>query len=156
MGIDPGLARTGIGVVECRARRMRALYFGVVRSSASAAMADRLATIHRGVREVLDRYTVTGAGIERVFVGHNARSALLLGHARAAALLALALDGIGVGEYSPAEVKRAVGAGGRGSKEQVSSLVRMLVSGIEGAIAEDASDALAVAVCHINRVGQAR
>lgn len=155
MGIDPGLARTGIGIVECEARQMRALHFGVVRSSPSDAMSVRLATIHRGVRDVLERYTVTGAAIERVFVGRNMRSALLLGHARAAALLAFALAGIGVGEYSPAEIKRAVGAGGGGSKEQVASLVRMLVSGIEGSVPEDASDALAVAVCHINRADSA-
>ncbi len=156
MGVDPGLACTGIGVISCQARRMRALYFGTIRSRAADPLALRLATIHREVRALVPRFAVRAAAIEQVFVGRGARSALLLGHARAAALLALTLEEVEVGEYSPAQVKQAVGAGGRGSKEQVRSLVEMLVEGTGGPMAVDAADALAVAVCHVNRKGVGR
>lgn len=105
---------------------------------------------------MMAQHRIDAAAIESVFVGHSARSALALGHARAAAMLALAWDGLPVGEYSPAEVKRAVGAGGRGSKEQVHDLVKMLLAGVKGRLPNDAADALAVAICHVNRTGGRR
>lgn len=156
MGIDPGLARTGVGVIACQGRQMRMLEVQVIRSSADQPLAERLVRIHRGVREAAARLAVQSAAIEAVYMGRNARSALALGHARCAALLGLALEGIPVGEYAPAMVKRAVGAGGRAGKEQVQALVRMLLGGLQGPLPEDAADALAVALCHINRDGGGR
>jgi crossover junction endodeoxyribonuclease RuvC len=156
IGIDPGLARTGIGIVEYRGRKFRLIHQSVIRSSTDLPMASRLLKIHEGIREVTADHQIDTAAIESVFVGRSVRSALALGHARAAALLALASAGLTIGEYSPAEVKRAVGAGGAGSKEQVHDLVRMLLAGAPERLPNDAADALAVAICHVNRTGGGR
>ena len=153
LGIDPGLARAGVALGERQGSTLRYLLHEVIRSKASEPLEERLARIFRRVRAVVELHGPDEAAIEKVYVGKNVRSALSLGHARAAAILAVAVEGLTVGEYAASQVKRAVGAGGHGGKEQVGRLVHLLVKDIPGLLPEDAADAAAVAICHFHRQG---
>lgn len=153
LGIDPGLARTGLAVIERKGSSFRYVHHEVVRSTAKEPMELRLARIHRSVRAVIATHRPDEAAIEKVYVGKNVRSALSLGHARAAAILGAALEDVPTGEYAASQVKRAVGAGGHGGKDQVGRLVELLVQGLPGPLPEDAADAAAIAICHLHRSG---
>lgn len=156
LGVDPGMASTGLAVIDQESGRFRLIHYSVLRSSPREALTVRLQRIHLGVRDVIEGHGVRNMAIERVYVGKNVRSALTLGHARAASILSAALEGVEVAEYTPTEVKRAVGAGGAGDKDQVWRMVRMLVSGLPEKIPVDASDAIAIAICHLNRYSVGR
>ncbi|MGD2133014.1 MAG: crossover junction endodeoxyribonuclease RuvC [Maricaulaceae bacterium] len=146
LGIDPGLRRCGWGVVDHRAGHAGFVECGVVTPPTNAPLSERLAALYEGVREVVKAHRPDQAAIEDSFVSNNAGSALKLGHARAAAMLASAHAGLSVAEYAPRLVKQAVTGKGGADKEQVEVMVRMLLPGC-GASA-DAADALAVAICH--------
>jgi crossover junction endodeoxyribonuclease RuvC len=146
LGIDPGLRRCGWGIVDHRAGRLGYVDCGVIAPAADAPLAERLAAIHAGIVGVLARHQPDQAAIEDSFVHVNPDSALKLGHARAAAMLAPALSGLLVAEYAPRLVKQAVTGKGGAEKEQVAVMVRMLLPGARAAA--DAADALAVAICH--------
>jgi len=155
LGIDPGSRRCGYGVVERLSGgvgpgRVRYVECGVVEARASAPLHHRLVEIGEGLREVIDELRPHVVAVEGVFHGQNARSALQLGHARGVALLVCGERSLGVSEYPPATVKRAVAGNGRATKEQVSRMVRMLCA-LERTPILDASDALAVAICHAFR-----
>lgn len=120
---------------------------GVIETDASRPLAERLQTIARGLRETMAQYTPDSAAVEDVFHAVNARSALKLAHVRGVALLVLAEAQLPVGEYSPLEVKMSVVGYGRAEKAQVQMMVRSILS-LEQQLPEDASDALAVAICH--------
>lgn len=148
LGIDPGSRRCGYGVVErLGAGRVRYVECGIVEARATAPLASRLAEIGDGLREVIDELRPQVVAVEGVFHGKNARSALQLGHARGVALLVCGQSELAVSEYAPATVKRTVAGSGRASKEQVLRMVRMLCA-LEQSPRLDASDALAVAICH--------
>jgi crossover junction endodeoxyribonuclease RuvC len=151
LGIDPGSRVTGFGVVEARGNQLCHLAHGVLRVSGELPLELRLAELFRGLCEVLASWTPNAVAVEGVFSCRNARSALVLGHARGVALLAAARGGQAVFEYAPAAVKRAVGAGGAASKEAVAKQMRALL-GLTGALRSDATDALAVALCHLHRM----
>jgi crossover junction endodeoxyribonuclease RuvC len=146
LGVDPGLRRCGWGVVEHRFGRTGYVACGVIAPPTEAPLAERLATIHKGVAEILALHRPDEAAVEDSFVHANPASALKLGHARAAAMLAPALAGLTVAEYAPRLVKQAVTGKGGAEKEQVAAMVGMLLPGSR-AVA-DAADALAVAICH--------
>ena len=146
LGIDPGLRRCGWGVLEHRAGRTGFVACGVITPPPKADLAARLCAIYEGIKAVLDEHAPAEAAIEDSFVSANPGSALKLGHARAAAMLAPAHAGLGVAEYAPRLVKQAVTGKGGAEKSQVEIMVRMLLPGC-GANA-DAADALAVAICH--------
>jgi len=150
LGIDPGSRVTGFGVVEAHGSRLCHLAHGVLRVPGDLALELRLAELFHGLAEVLARWSPDAVAVEGVFSCRNARSALVLGHARGVALLAAAQGGRPVFEYAPALVKRAVGAGGAASKEAVARQMRAFL-GLTGALRADATDALAVAVCHLHR-----
>lgn len=148
LGIDPGLANTGWGIVERSGSSLRCLGYGCISTPAGMAVPDRLARIHTEMCRVIERYTPSQCGVESVFFGSNARSAFATGQARGVALLALAERGLTLGEYSPAQIKGAVVGSGRADKHQVAYMVRVLL-GLDHEPAPDhASDALAAAICH--------
>jgi crossover junction endodeoxyribonuclease RuvC len=152
LGVDPGSRYCGYGVVERAALgRIRYLECGVVEPARGAPLSARLAEIHLGLREVIDELRPTHVAVEGVFHGKNARSALQLGHSRGVALLAAGQSALEVFEYAPATVKRQVAGNGAATKQQVSAMVRQLCA-LKRAPRLDASDALAVAICHAFRI----
>ena len=148
LGIDPGSRKLGWGVVEVRGSRMEHLAHGVIAPSAKLELAERLAGIFAQLESVIEKWEPESAAIEQVFVAQGVRSALVLGQARGVALLAMQRASLDVGEYAPAEIKLAVAGHGRASKPQLAAMVsRLLGAGLEGA-GHDATDALAIAICH--------
>ncbi len=150
LGVDPGLRATGYGLLEPARPRPRTVAYGCVRTTPGRSVAQRLRELHRQVSEIIERYRPTHVAVESGFYGKNARSAMLLGQARGVALLAAAQCGCNVHEYSPSEVKRAVVGNGSASKPQVQYMVQALLALSEPPHPEDASDALAVAICHLH------
>jgi crossover junction endodeoxyribonuclease RuvC len=148
IGIDPGLNITGIGVIEADDDATTYLVHTVVRTDAAATLVERLQTIYGGVAAMAAEWMPTAAAVESTFIGNNARSAMLLGHARAAAILALSSRGIPIAEYSPAVVKQSVTGYGRGEKGQVARMVAFQLGLAELPGPLDATDALAVAITH--------
>ena len=152
LGIDPGSRVVGWGVVESRGAGVGHVAHGILRLDASAALEVRLVELFARLSETLLRHAPTAVAVEGVFAFRNARSALVLGQARGVALLVAARAGLPVFEYAPALVKRAIGVGGAGRKEAVARAVSGFL-GLTSAPRTDATDALAVAVCHLHRAG---
>ena len=147
LGLDPGIAATGFGVVEARGSRLRALAFGVIRTTPRTPHAERLAAIHERVAQVADGHGAETAAVEELYMGPDPRGSLLLGQARGAALAACGAGGLEVTEYSVATIKAAVCGYGRAEKRQVARMVQAVLS-LEEAPDEHSADALAAAVCH--------
>jgi crossover junction endodeoxyribonuclease RuvC len=154
LGIDPGSVRTGWGVVERRGQTARGIAAGVIRVSERASLAQRLEAIHRGVAQVLADHKPDAVAIEDIFFARYAQAALMLGHARGVALLAAAQAGLAVSAYPPSVVKRAIVGSGKAEKTQVAALVGALL-GLKELPGIDATDALAIAITHLNasRIG---
>jgi crossover junction endodeoxyribonuclease RuvC len=150
-GIDPGSERTGYGCIESDGRRHRLVVSGAITAPPRASFPERLLAIHDGLRALLDEHRPDCVAIEDVFHARNVRSALKLGHARGVALLAATAAGVPVIAYTPAEVKRAVVGYGRAEKHQVQRMICLLLGLKSVPTPLDASDALAIAVCHLNR-----
>jgi crossover junction endodeoxyribonuclease RuvC len=149
LGIDPGSSATGFGVVERNERRLVSLAYGTLRPPRSAPLAQRLAVLHQGLRDVISIHLPDVAVVERVFVAASPRSALVLGQARGAVLAAVAAAGLPVIEYSATEIKRAVTSTGRARKPQVQRMIARLLE-LSTTPPSDAADALAAAICHAN------
>ena len=151
LGIDPGSRFTGYGVVEKEGNRLHHIAHGVIIAhQGDCAFEERLVRIHDGLREVVILHEPTVVAVEGIFHYKSALSALKLGHARGVALLTARLAGLDVHEYPPATVKRAVVGSGRAQKQQVLKMISLLL-GIPEPTNHDASDALAVAICHCQR-----
>ena len=148
LGVDPGLRVTGWGIVSAAGDEMRALDSGVISVPGEHPVEQRLHHIFRELCGVIERWRPTEVAIEAPFVGKNARSAFAIGEARAVALLAAAQAGLLVRTYAPAEVKLSVTGYGRSDKTQVQELVRVQLGLETPPEPVDASDALAVAICH--------
>ena len=148
LGIDPGLAHTGWGIIDQRGSASSAVAYGSISTSASDPTASRLAAIHSGIVEVIDRYSPDCCGIEDVFFGVNAKTAFALGQARGVAILATATAGLEVAEYPPAQVKLTVVGQGRADKAQVAYMVRTILALDHTPEPDHCSDALAVAITH--------
>lgn len=152
LGIDPGTAVTGYGVVERLTDGSHRLSeCGVVRTSPRSPLALRLREIFEGVSELMERHRPDAVAVEGVFFGKNARTAMVLGHARGAVLLAAALRDMDVAEYPPAEVKSAIVGTGRATKHQIAFMTQKLLRLREPPRPEDAADGVAVALCHCFR-----
>ena len=149
-GIDPGSERTGYGCIETDGSRHRIVVCGAIKSPALASFPDKLLLIHRRLTVILDECRPDSAAIENLFHSVNVRSALKLGHARGVAMLAAVEAGVPVFEYTPAEIKRAVVGYGRAEKPQVAQMVKMLLGLDSIPKPHDATDALAVAICHLH------
>jgi crossover junction endodeoxyribonuclease RuvC len=151
IGIDPGSAVTGWGVVQSEGALVKAVAADVIRPGARIPYPDKLLTIHRRLCELIVAYEPDAISLERSFVASNVQSAFRLGEARAMALLAAAAHGLEVFEYAPANVKLTVAGHGRADKSQVKFMVRRALAIQEGfVLAEDAADALAIALCHLS------
>jgi crossover junction endodeoxyribonuclease RuvC len=152
LGVDPGSATTGFGVVERKAGAVRLVVAGTIRTRVGEPMPRRLLTIYRGLLEIIDAHAPQVMSLERNFVARNVQSAFRIGEARAAAMLAAAGRDLAVHDYPPNEVKLAVAAFGHADKAQVKHMVRrtlMLDPACE--LADDAADGLALAICHLFR-----
>lgn len=149
LGIDPGSHATGWGVVSV-SPVVRRVASGVIRPGRAVDLPERLLHIHAALEAVIDAHAPTTMVVEALFNARNARSSLVLGHARGAALLAGARAGIEICEYTPAEIKKALTGNGQASKEQVRFMVMRLLS-VREAPGLDESDALAVALAHQGR-----
>ncbi len=147
IGIDPGLRRTGWGVVETLGNSLRFVAAGSVTSDDKAALAARLVQIHDGLADVLKRVAADEAAVEQTFVNKDAAATLKLGQARGIALLVPALAGLPVAEYAPNQVKKAVIGVGHGEKAQIHMMVKVLLPKAQFD-SHDAADALAIAICH--------
>ena len=147
IGLDPGLRSTGWGVIEAEGNRLGYVASGVIRSTDSGTLADRLVELHAGLVRVIETYRPDEAAVEETFVNRNPASTLKLGQARGIALLVPALAGLPVAEYATNQVKKSVVGTGHADKEQIAMMVRRLLPGV-GETAGDAADALAVAICH--------
>jgi crossover junction endodeoxyribonuclease RuvC len=152
LGLDPGTLATGYGIVARTGSRLTLVDCGSIRNDASSPMALRLGRIHGELIAVIDRHRPDEFAIESAFYGKNAQSALKLGHARGVAMLAAVERGLGITEYSPREVKKAVAGKGTASKEQVRFMVRSILSLDKAPMGLDASDAVAIALCHMHRL----
>ncbi len=151
-GIDPGSARTGYGCVQSDGVRHRMIVCGAITIPASRSFPEKLRTIHVELGILIARHRPDSVVIENLFHAANARSALKLGHARGVAMLAAVEAGVPIFEYTPAEVKQSVVGYGRAEKGQVQSMVQLLLGLAEPPAPFDASDALAIAVCHLHRM----
>ncbi|HWK64178.1 MAG TPA: crossover junction endodeoxyribonuclease RuvC [Rhizobiaceae bacterium] len=147
VGIDPGLRRTGWGIVETSGNSLRFVASGTVRSEDKAPLAQRLCQLHDGLAEVLHAHMPHEAAVEQTFVNKDATATLKLGQARGIAMLVPARAGLVVAEYAPNAVKKTVIGVGHGDKKQIHMMVKVLLpkSAFD---TDDAADALAIAICH--------
>lgn len=152
LGIDPGLQRTGWGVIKCVGNSLSYVGCGVIKSNPSDDLANRIAMLHNGLSEIMNLHKPDEAAIEETFVNKNAMSSLKLGHARGAAILSVTLARIPISEYAALLVKKTVVGVGRAEKQQVATMISHILPGAKG-LTHDAADALAVAVCHANHMG---
>jgi crossover junction endodeoxyribonuclease RuvC len=152
LGVDPGLTRCGVGVVEGVAGRPLTMHgVGVVRTPADAELGQRLVAIEQGIEQWLDEYRPEFVAVERVFSQHNVRTVMGTAQASAVAMLCAARRGIPVALHTPSEVKAAVTGNGRADKAQVGAMVTRLLRLDAPPKPADAADALALAICHIWR-----
>ena len=151
IGIDPGTAITGYGLVrELADGSLEVVDYGVIQTPADQAMPDRLVTLYQELKQIIDLHGPQSGAVEKLFFARNVRTALSVGQARGIALLALAESGVSVAEYSPNEIKQAVAGYGGAEKMQVQMMVQVLLDLEQIPQPDDAADALAVAICHLH------
>lgn len=147
LGLDPGLRHTGWGIINSKDNKISWVASGNISPKISLSLSERLKEIHQGLNSIVKKYKPSVAAIEEVFVNMNGQSTLKLGMARGAAITACSINEMPVYEYAPTRVKQSVTGSGRSKKDQVASMVNILLPGCE-IKSEDESDALAVAICH--------
>ncbi len=149
IGIDPGTARTGYGLIrQSESGILDLVDFGVIQTSPNQPMSERLLKIHRDLQDLLSQHRPEEAAVERLFFQKNVKTALSVGQARGVAILALAELGLNIKEYSPQDIKLAVTGYGAAEKGQVQRMVQNLLEMDDLPRPDDAADALAVAICH--------
>jgi crossover junction endodeoxyribonuclease RuvC len=149
LGVDPGSITTGYGIIEKTKGHLRLVNAGAISSPGTVPFYERIHEIYRAMTEIMNLYHPDEMAIEDVFFAKNVKSSLKLGHARGAALIAAVSCGIKIFEYSPLEIKKSVVGYGRAGKEQVQAMVKVIL-GLPKMFGADTSDALAVAICHLN------
>ncbi|WZL78379.1 crossover junction endodeoxyribonuclease RuvC [Eubacteriales bacterium mix99] len=150
LGIDPGMAIMGYGVVEDRENSVKMLDYGAATTPSTMETPQRLLHIFNSTERLIEEFSPDAIAYEELFFNKNAKTALIIGHARGVSVLAGARKGIDLFEYTPLQVKQAVVGYGRADKQQVQHMVKLLLSLREIPKPDDAADALAVAICHIN------
>jgi crossover junction endodeoxyribonuclease RuvC len=148
LGIDPGLQRTGWGIVQAQGNSLSYVAHGVIKTDAKAELANRLNTLYQELLNVLQQFLPHEAAVEETFVNQNPASALKLGMARGVVLFTPASFGLKVAEYSANKVKKSVVGSGHAEKHQVALMVALLLPTMPKGVVDDAADALAVAICH--------
>lgn len=152
LGIDPGTAITGYGLVESRGDHFQFVACGVIRTPAGEPLPSRLHTLYADLGRIIDEYQPASSAVEELFFARNARTALAVGQARGVVLLALTAAGLPVYEYTPLQVKQAITGYGRAEKTQVQAMVRVLLGLAAVPEPDDAADAVAVAMCHLQTI----
>lgn len=148
IGVDPGTATTGYGIVQETADGLACVTYGVVSTPAAEQLPQRLQRIYRDLKAIVAEYQPTSGAVEKLFFQSNVRTAMSVGQGRGVAVLALADSGLEISEYTPLEVKQAVAGYGRAPKQQIQMMVQTLLGLAEVPRPDDAADALAVAICH--------
>lgn len=149
LGIDPGSRTTGYGLVEKNRNRIRYIHAGTITSPGTSPFYERIHKVFQSIMGIMQQYEPQEMAIEDLFFAKNVKSSLKLGHARGAALIAAVECGVRVFEYSPLEIKKSVVGYGRATKDQVRSMVQVLLK-LKTPFGPDTSDALAAAICHLN------
>ena len=149
LGVDPGSRTTGYGLVEKKNNIITCVNAGAISSAGKIPFYERIHKIFQSMVEIMEHYRPEEMAIEDIFFAKNVKSSLKLGHARGAALIAAVNCGVKVFEYTPLEIKKSVVGYGRASKEQVSSMIQVILK-LNTKYGPDTSDALATAICHIN------
>lgn len=147
LGIDPGLQKTGWGIIESNGSRLSFIASGLIKTKPKESLSLRLATLHFGLSAVIDQYSPKESAIEETFVNKNPASALKLGQARGALLTVPAIKGLPVDEYGANKIKKSVVGSGHAAKQQIGMMIKTLLPAC-GTISEDEADALAVAITH--------
>ena len=151
IGIDPGIATTGYGLVrERQDGSLETVAYGAILTPANTPLAERLLDLHEQLTKILLLHKPQSGAVEKLFFQRNVRTAITVGQARGVAMLTLAQAGVRVGEYTPLEVKQAVVGYGGADKNQVQQMVRALLELPEIPRPDDTADALAIAICHVN------
>ena len=151
LGIDPGIAITGYGLVkESRTGDAEMVAYGVIRTPAKMELSKRLQEIYQGIRGMVEEYEPESAAVEQLLFGKNVTTAMAVGQARGVTILALADCGLSIAEYTPAEIKQSVAGYGNAPKAQMQDMVRLLLNLDEIPRPDDAADALAVGITHLH------
>ena len=150
LGIDPGTATTGFGVVDEIDKKLSLVDFGCIKTAASLDMPSRLNIISEKLRELIDKYKPENVAVEQLFFASNAKTAIKVGEARGVILLTASQAGVKVSEYTPLQVKMALTGYGKADKKQVQYMVKNIMGCKETPKPDDAADAIAIAICHIN------
>ena len=154
LGIDPGLAIVGYGVVEYKASRFKTLGYGALTTPAGTPIEDRLCMLHKGMKELIERYRPDEMAIEELFFNTNQKTAIAVAQARGVILLSAVQKQVKISEYTPLQVKQSVVGYGRAEKKQVIALVKMMLGMENSALKlDDTADALALAICHAHSSG---
>jgi len=153
IGIDPGFAITGYGIIDYKGNRFSVVEVGVISTEADQELSERLLKLSQGLDFLLNKYKPDAMAIEELFFNTNVKTAMKVGHGRGVAMLSAAKAGIKVTEYTPLQVKQAVVGYGRAKKEQVQQMVKVLLNLDRIPKPDDAADALAVAICHAHSCG---
>ena len=148
LGIDPGYAIVGWGVIEYSGSKFRTLGYGSIQTKAGMPIVDRLELIYRGMRELIEKYHPDEMAIEELFFTNNQKTGIVVAEARGIILLSARLAGVRIGEYTPLQVKQAVVGYGRAEKKQVITMVTTILGLQKPPKPDDTADALAIAVCH--------
>ncbi len=150
LGIDPGTAITGYGLVTETNGEAKAIAYGAITTPSDLPLPDRLVLIHRELGAFIERYRPYHASVEQLFFNKNVRTALAVGHARGVVMLTLAQANVRIFEYTPLEVKQAVTGSGRADKQQVQQMITLLLGLDKVPKPDDVADALAIALCHLH------
>lgn len=153
LGIDPGYAILGFGVIEMTGNRFKVIDYGAVTTEAGMEMPDRLKILYNSLMEIIMRHEPDVASVEELFFNTNAKTAILVGQARGVAVLACANSGLEIAEYTPLQIKQALVGYGRAEKKQVQTMVKTILNLKEIPKPDDTADALAAAVCHGHSAG---
>lgn len=150
LGIDPGLACTGYGVIQCEVSRYGYIAHGTIRTLSRDGIGVRLVQIHNSIKDVIKTYSPDEAGIESIYFARNSKSVIPVAQARGVMLFALAEEGIPFAEYTPLQLKQAVIGRGKAEKQQIQAVLKILLNLSDIPRPDHAADALAVAFCHAN------
>lgn len=153
LGLDPGTAITGFGIIDKIGNSFKAVEYGCIRTPANMELCQRLTIIHQEVSDLIERFSPREVAIEELFFNNNARTALSVGHARGVIMLAAAQAQLPIAEYTPLQVKQAVVGYGRAEKNQVQVMIKTLLNLPAIPKPDDVADALAIALCHGNSRG---
>jgi crossover junction endodeoxyribonuclease RuvC len=154
IGIDPGLVKTGWGVIRQQGNQLSYIASGLIKPDTKLPLAERLNYLSSKLASFITKHNPISAALEETFVGHNGQSTLKLGQARGALLLTLSQANLSIGEYAPTLIKKAIVGTGRAEKAQMQHMISVLLPG-SGALSEDEADALSVAICHSHHMGVA-